>query len=271
MQRVTVKKNVRVFEARPKPALLNVEPKSVEEVKEVPKKVEEPVKVEEPKKVERSNEDIMAELVQCRAQMAALFEKFDIGKLAEEVKEVVKDKVEDVKEAVKEVVEDVKEAFDDDEGKVFDATKEEKVEIDVDEIADDEDGVVMEEEVHEEDAIEVVALSKPEVELMYKIYRDIFDNYNQMKKFKDEGKLILSPNQLSALIASVYQVPANCVRILCECKHVKKYSDGKIFRIHKVVVETEEIKGEASLSVLREFNVSTRFINFSPRLMALEY
>ena len=146
---------------------------------------------------------------------------------------------------------------------------EEQVEEQVDdatEQADDESTDSSSEDV----PIEIVDPKTPQMVLMCKFYRDIFDNFNWLKKFKDDGRLILTPNQLVAFIALVCDIDRSCIRIQCDMKPRRSYSDGKIYKVVKIGIETEKEIPDLD-KVFRTYNISPEYINYSEKLMTIEY
>jgi hypothetical protein len=118
--------------------------------------------------------------------------------------------------------------------------------------------------------VEIHDVSEKQMILMYKFYRDIFDNFNWMKKFKDDGKLILTPNQLVAFLSLVCDIDRSAIRIQCDVKPKKRYSDGKIYKVVKIGIETEKELPDLE-KVFRSYNVSAEYINYSEKLMSAEY
>lgn len=133
-----------------------------------------------------------------------------------------------------------------------------------DEQADDES------ESSSDAPIEVVDPKTPQMVLMCRFYRDIFDNFNWLKKFKDDGRLILTPNQLVAFIALVCDIDRSCIRIQCDMKPRRRYSDGKIYKVVKIGIETEKEIPDLD-TVFRTYNISPEYINYSEKLMTIEY
>ena len=110
--------------------------------------------------------------------------------------------------------------------------------------------------------------------ILYKIYRDIIKSYNQLKKFKDvNGKLILTPYQLSALLSVLLNINESDISILCDPKIIKKYSDGKIFKIHSLKILSSNSKNYDKLinMLTNDFDISIEFVNISDRLMTIRY
>ena len=110
--------------------------------------------------------------------------------------------------------------------------------------------------------------------ILYNIYKDIIESYNQLKKFKDNyGKLILTPYQLSALLATLLNINEKDISISCEPKIIKKYSDGKILKIHSLKILSSNSKNYDKLinMLTNDFDISTEFINVSDRLMPIRY
>ena len=110
--------------------------------------------------------------------------------------------------------------------------------------------------------------------VLYHIYRDIINSYNQLKKFKDNnGKLILTPYQLSALLAVLLNIDEKDISISCEPKIIKKYSDGKILKIHGLKILSSDSKNYQKLinMLTNDFDISIEFINISNRLMNIRY
>ena len=118
--------------------------------------------------------------------------------------------------------------------------------------------------------IEVVQTDMPHMVLMYKFYRDIFNNFNWMKKFKDGGRLILTPNQLVAFLALVCEIERSCIRIQCDMKPRRVYSDGKIYKVVKIGIETEKELPDLE-KVFKNYNISAEYINYSEKLMSIDY
>ena len=110
--------------------------------------------------------------------------------------------------------------------------------------------------------------------ILYKIYKDILTNYNQMKKFKDENKkFILTPYQLSALISKLLMIEEKDIWIMYDTKPVRKYSDGHIFKIHniKIASETFDSHSDALEILINEFDISLNYINDSKKLSSIRY
>ena len=110
--------------------------------------------------------------------------------------------------------------------------------------------------------------------ILYKIYKDILTNYNQMKKFKDENKkFILTPYQLSALISKLLMIEEKDIWITYDTKPIRKYSDGHIFKIHniKIASETFDSHSDALEILINEFDISLNYINDSKKLSSIRY
>ena len=157
-------------------------------------------------------------------------------------------------------VEDVAEPVPEDSGEVADGEGDDKT-------SDDDESS---ESSVDELPIEVVQTDMPHMVLMYKFYRDIFNNFNWMKKFKDDGRLILTPNQLVAFLALVCDIERSCIRIQCDMKPKRIYSDGKIFKVVKIGIETEKELPDLE-KVFKNYNISAEYINYSEKLMTIDY
>ena len=250
VKKVVVQKKANVFEIGPKKEEVVEEP--VVEVKEEPKKVDPaPAPVAAP----------AMDMVALMQQMAAIQALLAGGVPAVPVAARDAPAEVPVEEPVKDVAEEVVEEA------VEEPAAEDEAVKDDDEVADDETD---ESSTSIEIPVEVHDVCDKQMILMYKIYRDIFDNFNWMKKFKDDGKLILTPNQLVAFLALVCDIDRTAIRIQCDVKPKKRYSDGKIYKVVKIGIETEKELPDLE-KVFKSYNVSAEYINYSEKLMSVDY
>ena len=251
VKKVVVQKKANVFEIGPKKEEVVEEP--VAEVKEEPKKVE-PV----PAPVAAPVMD-MAALMQQMAAIQALL----TGGVPVAAPVVARD--EPAEDVVEEAVEDA-----------VDVPAEAPAEVPAEEVVDvkDDDEVADDETEGSESTVEIPVevhdVCDKQMILMYKFYRDIFDNFNWMRKFKDDGKLILTPNQLVAFLALVCDIDRSAIRIQCDVKPKKRYSDGKIYKVVKIGIETEKELPDLE-KVFKSYNISAEYINYSEKLMSVDY
>ena len=234
-RKYVVQKKASVFEVGPK----KVEPEPI---------VQEEVKVaEEPVQAAPAAAPVM-DITQIAAQLAAL-QALLAGGVAPApverapVEEPVVEEEEQDEPAVEELVEDKEE---------------------VEEQADES------ESESTEAPIEVVCTETPQMVLMYKFYKDIFDNFNWMRKFKDDGRLILTPNQLVAFLSLVCGIDRNAIRIQCDVKPKRRYSDGKIYKVVKIGIECDKELPDLD-KVFKSYNISAEYVNYSEKLMSVEY
>lgn len=109
---------------------------------------------------------------------------------------------------------------------------------------------------------------------LYRIYRDIIHSYNQLNKFKDpNNNIILTPYQLSALLSILLGVDESDILIKCEPKIHKKFSDGRIYKIHSInILNRKNDKHADRIKRLPDdFNISIEYLNAGSRLMEFRY
>ena len=109
---------------------------------------------------------------------------------------------------------------------------------------------------------------------LYRIHRDIIHSYNQLKKFKDPNdNIILTPYQLSALLSILLGVDESDILIKCEPKIHKKFSDGRIYKIHSInILNRKNDKHADRIKRLPDdFNISIEYLNAGSKLMEFRY